>query len=88
MNGTSSATGKTEMTLPQGDDLVREAWYDAMDELVAIIGTAESPEVRIEAARAVLEYTSKFNIGLGDNYIPPVRPERSGGDDEDEESDD
>jgi hypothetical protein len=75
----------TDVTLPQGDDLVREAWYDAMDELISSIATAEDPRVRIEACRVVLDYTSKFNIGLGENYVPPLRPVRSGGEGDDDD---
>lgn len=73
--------------LAQGEALVREAWYDSLDELIAIINGAEDPRARIEAAGVVLEYTSKFGIGLNEPYIPDTRPPRSGGEEEDGEDD-
>jgi hypothetical protein len=86
-HGTSSETGTmTEMDgLAQGEALVREAWYDAMDDLIAILGTSEDPNVRIKAATAVLDYTSKFGVGLNDTYIPDIRPARYGGEGEGED---
>lgn len=72
--------------LNQGRDLVTEAWYDAMDNLISLMDS-DDPRTSLGAAIAVLDYTSKFSTGLGEPFIPEKRPARSGGE-EDEDSDD
>lgn len=74
----------SEERLNQGQGLVDEAWYDAMDNLISLMDS-DDPRISLAAASTVLDYTSKFSTGLGDPFVPPVRPARSGGEDDDDE---
>lgn len=57
----------------EGRALITEAWYDALDNLIEAM-QSEEPRHRLEAARTVLEYVTKLNVGLGEPFIPDVRP--------------
>jgi hypothetical protein len=50
-------------------------WWSAVDELEEIIISADSTDDRIEAARVILEYTSRLNLGINAPFVPEERPD-------------
>lgn len=58
-----------------GREFLEACWWDALDELRLILFSDNSPAERVAAGKAILDYTSSLNVGLGDPFIPAIRPE-------------
>lgn len=60
-----------------GQEYLAHCWWEALDELLVIIYSDNAAADRVAAAKAILDYTSSINVGLGDPFIPSARPMHS-----------
>jgi hypothetical protein len=64
--------------------LLEGAWFEAIDALIEVIHFNEDAARRIEAADVLLRHLATFHTGLGEPFVPKVRPAFSEDDDDSE----
>jgi hypothetical protein len=58
-----------------GEEVLEAAWWEAIDELRAVIAVSDNTADRITACDVLLSYTARMNQGLNAPFIPKERPE-------------
>lgn len=73
------------MVASRGWELIDEAWFDVVDELMEIAKFDSNAANRIEASRVILEYITNLGTSINPPHVPEQRvPDKE----EDEENND
>lgn len=68
-----------------GHDLLERGWFEAVEALCEIVLMNEDAARRIEAADVLLRHVATFHTGLGEPFVPKVRPQFEVPEDDDSE---
>lgn len=71
----------------EGEELLAKAWWEAVQELRAILNLNEDAKHRLEAASILMDYFKSMNMGINAPFIPEDMPDFASEYEDDEDDD-
>lgn len=68
----------------EGEKYLESVWWSTINELEELTTMESSPQIRLEAADALLRYFTSLNTGIHSPFIPENRPPDEDSDDDDD----